>query len=301
VRKSVIAVAVLVSLCRVGLSAQRTPKQFEPSLDAAAKRTKLTLPAPTVAPDLKTTLHKMADVLGMLRGPEEDDGVITMHYWATGTMAVGGQTCQLANYRAYVRFQAPGMRVDYTCAAGAGQSGARHVEVVSGTYAWNESGLGVGPTAAMGTLNDRLLRLWTLPQGFVKLARAGGAKTTVTLEGGVVYVTAPLPAPLVGTARAALNTTDAFELTMDSGDKYQIGYTIDRIETRMGTVVTDTTFSDYGDWNEPDYKSDVWFPRRIVERRGGVTTMDLTVQKTNTYNPYVVMPVPSNVRQAQAR
>ena len=60
------------------LVAQRTPKTFEPSLDAAAKRTRLTLPAPTSAPDLKTTLHKMADVLGMLRGPDEEDGVITM-------------------------------------------------------------------------------------------------------------------------------------------------------------------------------------------------------------------------------
>ena len=149
--------------------------------------------------------------------------------------------------------------------------------------------------------NDRLLRLWPLPHGFVKMAKAAGAATKVTLEGGVVYVTAPLPAPLMGTARAALNTTDAIELTMDSGEKYQIGYMIDRIETRMGATVTTTTFSDYGDWNEADYKSDVWLPKRLVETRGGTTTMDLTVDKTNTYNPYVVMPVPANVRQASSR
>jgi hypothetical protein len=52
---------------------------------------------------------------------------------------------------------------------------------------------------------------------------------------------------------------------------------------------------DYGDWNGRDYFSDVMFPRRIVQRRGGVTLMDLTVTKTNTYNPYVVMPVPQSV------
>ena len=243
----------------------------------------------------------MADVLGMLRGPEEEDGVITMQVWASGTMMVNGQACRLASYRAYVRFNAPGMRVDYSCAGANGQSAARHIEVVSGSYAWNESGLGTGATPAMQAVNDRLLRLWTLPHGFVKMAKAAGAATKVTLEGGVVYVTAPLPAPLMGTARAAVNTTDGIELTMDSGEKYQIGYTIDRIETRVGSVVTTTTFSDYGDWNEADYKSDVWLPRRIVETRGGTTTMDLTVEKTNTYNPYVVMPVPANVRQAASR
>jgi hypothetical protein len=29
-----------------------------------------------------------------------------------------------------------------------------------------------------------------------------------------------------------------------------------------------------------------------------VTLLDLTVQRTNTYNPYVVMPVPANVKNA---
>ena len=69
----------------------------------------------------------------------------------------------------------------------------------------------------------------------------------------------------------------------------------------MGAVVTETTFSDYGDWNEADYKSDVWFPQHIVQKRGGATILDLTVTKTNTYNPYVVMPVPESVRQAASK
>ena len=49
------------------------------------------------------------------------------------------------------------------------------------------------------------------------------------------------------------------------------------------------------DWNGADYLSDVLFPKRIVQKRGTATIMDLTVTKTNTYNPYVVMPVPANV------
>ena len=288
---------VILSVCMTGLataaSAQiRTPETFQPSLDAAAKREKIKLPPPTSAPDLKTTLYKMADSLGMLRGANENDAVVTMHWWATGTMNVNGQNCNLTSYRGYVRYPVSGLRVDYTC------GGRRNVEVVAGNFAWNETSPGVGATPAMNTVNDRLLQIWTLPHGFVKAAVAAGANTKVTLEGGVVYVTTPLPAPLNGTARAALNTTDAQELTMSNGEKYQLSYTIDRVETRVGNVVTETTYSDYGDWNEPDYRSDVWFPKRIVTKRGGVTLADLTIEKTNTYNPYVIMPVPANVRQA---
>jgi hypothetical protein len=39
-------------------------------------------------------------------------------------------------------------------------------------------------------------------------------------------------------------------------------------------------------------------PRHIVQKQGGVTVLDLTITKTNTYNPYVVVPVPGNVEGA---
>ena len=32
-----------------------------------------------------------------------------------------------------------------------------------------------------------------------------------------------------------------------------------------------------------------------MQKRAGTTTLDLTVTKTNTYNPYVVVPVPPSV------
>jgi len=290
-----------MSIVVIALAAVATvqgQQKFQPSLDAAAKRERLKLPPATAAPDVKTTLYKMADVLGMLRGTEESDSIITMQWWATGTMNAGGQPCTLTSYHGSVRFNIPGLRVDYTCAGPDGKPGKRSVEVVAGNVAWNETAPGVGGTPALSTVNERLLQIWTLPQGIVKAATAAGASAKVTLEGGVVYVSFPLPAPLNGTAKAALNTTDAVELTMDNGKKYQLTNTIDRLETRMGTVVTETTFSDYGDWNEADYHSDVWFPRRITQKRGGVTILDLTVDKTNTYNPYVVMPVPDTVKQA---
>jgi len=67
---------------------------------------------------------------------------------------------------------------------------------------------------------------------------------------------------------------------------------------RVGSLVTETTYTDYAELNEPDYRSEVMFPRHIVQKRGGVTLADLTIERTNTYNPYVVMPVPASVKSA---
>src|SRR5262245_38095065 len=91
------------------------PKTFQPSLDAATKRTALKNPALTAAPSVKDTLYRVGDALGMLRGTEEVDTILTMDWKSTGTMTVNGQTCTLANYRGQVRYNIPALRVDYTC------------------------------------------------------------------------------------------------------------------------------------------------------------------------------------------
>jgi hypothetical protein len=274
------------------------PKTFQPSLDAATKRVRLKNPPPTTAPSVKDTLYKIGDALGMLRDTEERDAILTMDWRAGGTMTVDGQSCTLANYRGQVRYSLPGMRLDFACAQPDGKPGTRHVQVIAGAMAWNETAPGVGATPAPNAVTDRLVELWSLPYSVYKAATLAGANAKVTLDGGIVYLSYPLPAPLTGTARVALNTTDAIELTMDSGEKYQLSYWIDRVELRVGNLVTETTYSDYQELNEPDYRSDVFFPRRITQKRGGATVLDLTTQRTNTYNPYVVIPVPANVKAA---
>src|SRR5262245_20659735 len=274
------------------------PKTFQPSLDAAVKRANLKNPPLTTAPSVKDTLYRIGDALGMLRDTEERDAILTMDWRSTGTMTVDGQSCTLANYRGQVRYSVPALRIDYACAQPDGKPGTRHVEVIANAMAWNETTPGVGATAAPNAVNDRLIQLWSLPYSVYKAATLAGNNAKTTLEGGVLYLSYPLPAPLTGTARVALNTTDAIELTMDSGEKYQLSYWIDRVELRVGNVVTETTYSDYAELNEPDYRSDVFFPRRSTQKRNGTTVLDLTAQRTNTYNPYVVVPVPANVKAA---
>jgi hypothetical protein len=62
-----------------------------------------------------------------------------------------------------------------------------------------------------------------------------------------------------------------------------------------------STYSEYGDLNDADYQADIFTPKRIVRTVDGETVLDLTIQRTNTYNPYVLMPVPESVRKAAGR
>jgi hypothetical protein len=260
------------------------------------------------ANDLEATLYKAADAIGMLRGPQERDGIVTFEYWATGSLTRDGRNCQLTEYRASVRYAAPGggerfpvpaMREDFTCAATGGQKPERHVEVVAGELAWNETEPGRNGTPALQAAQERLLRIWTLPQGVIKAARLAGAKATLTSEGGKPVITFPLPAPLQGgTAKATLDPENFLFHTMPTGARRYFSHRIERVETRLNNVVTLTTYSDYGDWNASDYKSDALLPRRIVQERNGMRVADLTLTMSQTYNPYVVMPVPETVRKA---
>jgi opacity protein-like surface antigen len=242
-------------------------------------------------PDLKTALFNAADALGVLRGLQQEDSIVRLEYWATGTILVGGQPCTVKTLHGSINYSVAGMRIDVTCT-----SGQRYVQAVSDRFAWNETQPGMNATPAQATLNERLIQLWALPQGVVKAVRAAGANAKVTVEGGATTLMYPLPAPLAtATARTRLGTQ---EITVATGQKRRIGNLIERVETRLGDIVFETTYAEYGDWNDKDYKADVMFPRRIVHKQGGTTIADLTVERTNTYNPYVVVPVPENVQKA---
>lgn len=230
------------------------------------------------ANQLKQVLYDMADAIGMLRTPNEVDRLASMNYWATGTVMTGGQPCKVVDYKASVNWLLKGMRVDYRCEG----SPQRHVEVVKDNVSWNETEPGKGGTPAPTAYNDRALLLWTLPAGAIKAANAAGPAAKVGMENGKTIVTYP-----IASVKADV------KLTLNKDNQ------IEQIESRIGNVTTVTTYEEYGDWNGADYLSDVLFPKRIVQKRGNVTISDLTVTKTNTYNPYVIMPVPDTVKGAR--
>lgn len=256
--------------------------------------------------DVKTVLKRVGNGLGVLRSVQEVDSLMTVEYWGSGTMReVGPKTIgapvQVKSYYASIAYDFPAMRVDVTRASGTPQ---REIQVVSGTFAWNEVdkiGGGLVPgwgsaVAAMDTATDRLLRLWTTPFGVYKAAVAAGERTKAAVEGTAVVLTFPLansaPTPTSNLVVGELNGTPV-KVTLNAESRPA------RVDVRYRDRVFTTTYSNYADLNEADYRADVFFPGRIVQTVDGQTVLDLTVQKTNTYNPYVIVPVPENIQQAK--
>ena len=259
--------------------------------------------------NLKEVLHKVGLGLGILRGFQEEDSLMTVEYWGTGTMreigrSTVGPPVQIKSYYVAVAYDFPGMRVDITRAGGAAPP--REIQVVSGKFAWNEidkigGGLPAWGSAVpvMDTVTDRLLQLWTTPFGVYKAAVAAGEKAKVTVEGRAVVLTFPLTnSPQPGqTANLIVGELNGTPLKVTLNAEYRP----ERVEVRYRDRVMTTTYSDYGDLNEKDYKADVFFPAHILQTVDGQTVLDLTIQKTNTYNPYVIVPVPESVEKAAAR
>ncbi|HYR83860.1 MAG TPA: hypothetical protein VE422_07260 [Terriglobia bacterium] len=250
-----------------------------------AQRTPPPTPQAAAAGDSKSVLFNWMWYMGMLRGVQEVDAVATLELQGTGTIQAQGQPCKLTNYRTSINYQA-GMRVQYACTLPNGQS-QKSIEVVSGQFAWDEDIVGAGIVPGRGTatanraaLNERLIRLWSSPQGAPKAAAAGGANTKVAMEGGKPVVTFPIPGVQGAVAKATLNAENQAE----------------RVVTTMGNVVTEFTYEKYDDYNPDDDKVYGYFPGHLVEKRNGVTILDLTVKQTDVGNLYVVIPVPQSVR-----
>jgi hypothetical protein len=251
------------------------------------------------ARDSKTPAQTWMWHMGMLRGVYEIDGVATLEIQkSTGTVRAGGQPCTLANYRASINYQVSGMRVQYTCTRPDGQM-YKAIEVVSGQFAWDEDipGAELVPGKGKATPNpaardERLIRLWSGPQGAPKAAVAAGTNTKVATVGGKTVLTYPIP----GVPGAMATAT----LLAGTGDGPCAKNCAERIEVRQGNVVTEFLYSEYEDYNEEQNKIKAFFPGHIVERRNGETVLDLRIAETETGNLYVVMPVPASVRKSVA-
>jgi len=224
------------------------------------------------ATDPQRVMHEMQDSLGMLRGLQQTDSVFRLEFWgAAGAIAVQGKLVPIEKFKVSINYAVPGMRFDVT------RGGQREIRVVAGKFAWNEDTPGGKATPAPATFNERMLEMWLTPIGLAKAAEESGV-AKVTIENGATALTFP---SWGATVKATLNAL----------------YLPVRVEAQMGGTLIDIAYSDYADLNDVA-KADVFLPRRIVSKRGGVTTLELTVDTSNTNNPYVIMPVPQNVLKA---
>ncbi len=254
------------------------------------------------ASERSKVLRAAADALGMVRWSDIGttttrlpgiDIVNTMEIRGSGTVEIAGRPAK-ADYRAAIGYNPPGMRVELAWSGADGRQ-QRAIQTVRDDYAWDDSEIGAGlipgkgtATPAMTAARERLLELWTLPYGVVKAAIAAGDKTVVTSQAGVTTLTFPLGGPLSGITVSA---------TLDSKNL------VTRVETRPGSaalasLATQTEYSDYAD--RAEVLTDIKTPGRIVRRQAGRTVLDVNVKVWETNNPYLVFPVPANVKAAPA-
>jgi hypothetical protein len=249
------------------------------------------------SPDAAKAVKAAADALGMPRSGGEGgallpqfDVVNRMQFWGSGTASSGGENYKI-DYHATASYNPLGMRVDVTRTEGA--TPQHTIQVVREKYAWDESEMGAGlmpgkgvATPAASADKERMLQLWILPYGAVKAAYFAGDKTKVSIENGATVLTFPLSDELAGMTEKA--TLDSKNLVMKVETKTE--------NPALKNLEIEADYSDYGDHGE--IPTDVLSPRHIVQKRGGKMVLDIEMKKWNADNPYVVFPVPDNIKKA---
>jgi len=233
----------------------------------------------------------------------EVDVINTMEIWGSGTTNGLGQSnkpgesgpAPKTDYHVALCYNPPAMRVEMTRTNSGGTAPQHTIEVVRDTYAWDESEIGGGlvpgkgtATPAMAAVNNRLLQLWILPYGVIKAAIAAGDKTKLSTEKGATVLTFPLSGQLAGVMVKA---------TLDAQDE------VAKVETQsdnpaLADLNTETEYSNYADHGE--IATDIKSPGRIVRKQGGHPMLDIQVKTLDANNPYLVFPVPENVKKAAA-
>ncbi len=265
----------------------------------AARSANAATPADTS--DVAKTLKVAAEAVGLARwsgvGGErlpEVDVISTMEMWGSGTTYGAGQAYK-TEYHAAIGYNPPAMRVEMTRTPAQGGAAQHTIQVVREKYAWDESEIGAGlipgkgiATPAISAANNRLLQLWILPYGVIKCAIAAGEKTKVSTENGTTVITFPLSGQLAEVMVKA---------TLDAQNE------VAKVETRaenpaLADMLTETEYSDYADHGE--IATDVKSPGHIVRKQGGHPLLDIQVKMLDANNPYLVFPVPENVKKAAA-
>ena len=273
------------------------------------------------ARDLKSVLFNWTWHMGMLRGIEEHELLVTLEYTAEGTIQVDGQPCQItpfadtdregelgsSGYRTSTNYQDPSYRTQIECTLPNGQTYS-NVEAMNGDYAWDADMAGAGLIPGEGTatpnaaaLAERRIRLWASPYGAPKAALAGAGVPRMQVWRD--------PGRLLDGDRNALGDTS---VSWD-GDTPVVTYPIPgvdgatavaRLDDRfMASTVTVThgrdtyefQYSDYDDYNNPLHLIEVYMAGRTVESKNGDVVRDLTTAQTETGSVYVVVPVPPSV------
>jgi glyoxylase-like metal-dependent hydrolase (beta-lactamase superfamily II) len=246
--------------------------------------------ASVVAAQQANAVQTAADALGVAR-------IKTLQFTGSGQNFSVGQNylstepwppVPVKNYTALINYDTGSMRVELLREMGPVMprgGGApffgeqRQVQVVSGNYAWNvppAAGNAPPPPAQANpdAQLERMLALWSTPQGFVKAAMANKATTKNASGGTEVSFTVDGKYKMTGIINA-------------KGQVDKVTTWIDQpIVGDMPVVTTYTGYKDFGG---------VMFPSRLVQTQDGFPSLDINISAV-TANPAVNIDVPQNVR-----
>ena len=265
--------------------------------------------------DLAKTLKAAAEALGLARWSgvggqhlPEVDIVSTMEIWGSGTTWGLGQPYKAGQpwpafkteYHAALGYNPAAFRLEMTrtpadAPASGGAAPQHTIQTVREAFAWDESEMGAGLIAGKGTATPvmdaakyRSLQLWILPYGAIKAAVAAGDKTKLSTENGAAVLSFPLSGQLAGvTEKATLDSQNMVAKVETQTDNPALAY-----------LNTETQYSDYADHGE--IATDVKSPGHIVRKENGHPLLDIRVKMVDANNPYLVFPVPENVKKAAA-
>ena len=171
---------------------------------------------------------------------------------------------------------------------------ARSPFTVREDVAWNDSELGAGlipgkgtATPAMAATKARLLQMYILPYGVVKAAIEAGEKTMISTAQGSTVITFPLSGTLAGiTVTATLDARNFITRVVTKPDN-----------PASTDLVYEAEYSDYADHGQ--IPTDIQSPGRIVQRVAGKPLLDVKIKHVDANNPYLVFPIPANVKAAR--
>jgi hypothetical protein len=108
----------------------------------------------------------------------------------------------------------------------------------------------------------------------------------VSTENGATIISFPLSGSLADvTVKATLDSKNLVIKVETQSDN-----------AALKNLVTETEYSDYADHGE--LLTDIKSPGHIVEKQAGRPVLDIRVKMVDANNPYLVFPVPSNVKAA---
>ncbi len=270
--------ASLTDLAKRGTDRACPPSGYHPPMYGTIGRNAGDGPAPTEAasPCNPAEVIAAAEAVGMARShfnsPLGVKAVMTIMFTAEGTLATGGRQPQRVEKLDYhVHYGLPGARLMVRSA------GKLDIVALNDEYAWKEVSEGGAATPAPNRVREMVAltkltpfgALWSVveAEGHAKVSQVGG-KT-------VLRGTSPYD---------GLDVT----VTLDKQNRPESVAVVD------GKTTYGATFADYRDDFEPNFL--FIFPKRLTWTKDGRPYADLTVTAYKT-NPYVVFPVPANVKR----